>query len=242
MLNESWADHYDFVYEEMYKSQYNSFTQLSLDLISSYLQKGSIIDFGAGTGRLAIPLSKMGFEVTAVDISPSMCAVLKKKAENHNLRNFTIVNRDFSTMAKAEYHLGICLFTVINYLTSTQQLEESLLSFVRCLKKDAFLILDLAGNDLFECRGIMNYNTRILKRKVTITPTSEKDVYQYLEQGSGKKNGIVFEYTDEGLMRHWQSETIISFLKHAGMALCSETLEQFKNTGSEYLVFRKEII
>jgi len=38
-----------------------------------------IVDFGAGTGRLSIPLSRKGFDVTAVEPCENMLNQLKRK-------------------------------------------------------------------------------------------------------------------------------------------------------------------
>jgi SAM-dependent methyltransferase len=43
----------------------------------------SILEYGCGVGRLAIPLAKRGGRVTAVDRSPAMLAVAKQEAERH---------------------------------------------------------------------------------------------------------------------------------------------------------------
>lgn len=37
------------------------------------------LDFGAGTGNITEKLLKLGFEVTAIDISQEMCRILKAK-------------------------------------------------------------------------------------------------------------------------------------------------------------------
>lgn len=40
---------------------------------------GPVLEFGVGTGRLAVPLARLGFEVFGVDISEEMLAQLKEK-------------------------------------------------------------------------------------------------------------------------------------------------------------------
>lgn len=75
------ADGYDlsaFDYDK--KEKYlNSFEQNKvLPLLGNVVGK-KILDVGAGTGRLAIVLAKTGAEITALDISEKMLAVLKQK-------------------------------------------------------------------------------------------------------------------------------------------------------------------
>lgn len=46
---------------------------------------GPVLDVGAGTGRVAIPLARGGLEVTALDVDPSLLAVLGQRSEEEGL-------------------------------------------------------------------------------------------------------------------------------------------------------------
>jgi 2-polyprenyl-3-methyl-5-hydroxy-6-metoxy-1,4-benzoquinol methylase len=70
-------------------------TKLEIEKIiklMSDLDKGRIVDFGAGTGRLTIPLAESGFNVIAVDISQKSLKLLEKTAENLSLKIVTSTN------------------------------------------------------------------------------------------------------------------------------------------------------
>ncbi len=43
--------------------------------------RGPVLELGCGTGRIALPLGRAGFDVTGVDISPSMIRIARRKAE-----------------------------------------------------------------------------------------------------------------------------------------------------------------
>ena len=56
----------------------------NIGFFSRYATKaGEILDIGAGTGRIAIPLAERGARVVAVEPSPAMRAQFKKKLEAH---------------------------------------------------------------------------------------------------------------------------------------------------------------
>jgi SAM-dependent methyltransferase len=55
----------------------------------------SILDVGAGTGAMAIPLAQKGYKVTALDQSPYMLDIIHEKARQQRLDNLSIVNIDW---------------------------------------------------------------------------------------------------------------------------------------------------
>lgn len=58
-------------YDKYYTTE-NLFGDTSSELLeffSSFPEKGKVLDLGCGQGRDAIPLARMGFEVTGIDSS-----------------------------------------------------------------------------------------------------------------------------------------------------------------------------
>ena len=56
----------------------------NIDFFSHYATRaGEILDIGAGTGRIAIPLAERGARVIAVEPSPAMRAQFRKKLDTH---------------------------------------------------------------------------------------------------------------------------------------------------------------
>lgn len=55
----------------------------------------SILDVGAGTGAMTIPLAKQAGRVTALDQSSGMLEVIRKKAKQQMLDNISTVNTDW---------------------------------------------------------------------------------------------------------------------------------------------------
>jgi SAM-dependent methyltransferase len=71
-------------------SQYSEFYDLYvgqwLEDLPFYVErariaKSSLLEIGAGTGRLTLPLAELGFSLRAIDSSPSMLAVLRRRLE-----------------------------------------------------------------------------------------------------------------------------------------------------------------
>src|SRR5688500_4285435 len=59
---------------------------LDLDFVRRHCPRpGALLDLGAGTGRLAIPMAQSGYRVVAVDLSPRMLELLGAKARRAGL-------------------------------------------------------------------------------------------------------------------------------------------------------------
>lgn len=61
-------------------------TKLEIELLMSKIKHKNVVDFGAGTGRLTIPLLQNKFTVTAVDVSDKSLIKLKKIAKSKKLK------------------------------------------------------------------------------------------------------------------------------------------------------------
>src|SRR5262245_37956301 len=57
-------------------------TDLHVSVLASLCASGTILEVGAGTGRIALPLAKMGIKVTALDASPRMIERLADRARD----------------------------------------------------------------------------------------------------------------------------------------------------------------
>jgi SAM-dependent methyltransferase len=82
-------------------AQTYDWTEQSTDDIPFYIDlageaDGAILELGAGTGRITIPISKLGKPVTALDISYSMLSQAKAKAASDNIH---FVLGDFRTLS-----------------------------------------------------------------------------------------------------------------------------------------------
>ncbi|MDG6223862.1 MAG: class I SAM-dependent methyltransferase [Candidatus Bathyarchaeota archaeon] len=71
--------------------QMQDLTKSQLDRIN-LRPEYTVIDIGAGTGRLTIPLAKQVKQVTAVEPSTSMLSLLKSNAEKANIQNIVPLN------------------------------------------------------------------------------------------------------------------------------------------------------
>jgi SAM-dependent methyltransferase len=81
---------------------------------------GSALEFGIGTGRIALPLAKRGVKVAGIDLSPQMLNILTAKPGADQL---TVMQGDFATTQIAgAFDLVFLVFnTIMNLTTQSQQ-------------------------------------------------------------------------------------------------------------------------
>jgi len=81
-IKESWNNHAK-TYDKWYKTFEGAVENyVDLELLKKYLPKNKnarILDAAGGTGRISLPLAKMGYPVTLCDISSGMLDVAKQK-------------------------------------------------------------------------------------------------------------------------------------------------------------------
>ena len=86
----------------------------------------TVIDVGAGAGRLALPLALHCGGVAAVEPSPSMASILTEEAARHQIPNVTIVQSEWEDAVVAPADVTLCvnvLYTVPDVVGFIRKLE-----------------------------------------------------------------------------------------------------------------------
>ena len=105
-----------------------------IDLLSDK----EILDFGGGTGLLALPLAKQAKFVTLVDISEKMLEQARLKAEQQDIKNIQFLEQDLlANPLEQEFELIV----VCRVLHHMPDLDAALSLFHQHLKEDGQLLL-----------------------------------------------------------------------------------------------------
>jgi SAM-dependent methyltransferase len=91
--------------------------------------RGPVLDLGIGTGRVAIPLHRLGVRVHGIEASAAMIAAFRSRAGNEGI---PVTEGDFTTSP-----LGCSRYTLIYSLISTFSLLPSLSLQQACLRNIA---------------------------------------------------------------------------------------------------------
>ncbi len=234
----SWAEHYDAVYELSFGSFYDNLSQDTLQMVKQIASPPArVIDFGAGTGRLSIPLAAAGYAVTAVEPCQAMLDRLEAKAHQRQLNIATVCQRMQDYQPSGQYDVALCVFSILSYLLDDAALDLSIQAAARSLRHGGALLIDVPCSQLYR-----NYHiTRDgIDRDVQVTPKGG-GIYEYCETTRIKgHNGIISSYTDTFPIRCWSESEVLSTFAESGFVIEKDLSQEFFYSGAHYYLLRKE--
>lgn len=229
--HDSWAEVYDYAYEASFGAMYQSLTNRTVQFVKDHACGGArILDLGAGTGRLSIPLAEMGFDVTAVDASKSMLDVLSNKDIDKKIFKQTSLLQDLNL--GQEFDAVLCVFSVFCYITEREHLRSALKNLCCHVKRDGFAFIDVPIHSAF---AGLRYNDQFIKRKVLVKNIDEnRNIYEYNEHISISNFDERKDYHDQFIIRYWEPDFILSELEEMGMKLAYDASLDFSGSGAHY--------
>ena len=228
--HDSWASVYDTAYSRSFGSFYEWLTTTTLDAVGRYAKPSArVVDFGAGTGRLAVPLSQLGYQVTAVEPSQAMLEQLRLKDTNNHIEAVCEALEAYD--GHERFDLALCVFTVIAYLLDDETLERALQSAFLSIKPGGALLLDVPSRAIFHGYSASDDS---IERNVALE-LLEQGLYRYTEELHVDGQ----DYTDQFLIRFWPLDTVLDVALRVGFVLEEDLSDEFGQSGAHYILLRK---
>jgi 2-polyprenyl-3-methyl-5-hydroxy-6-metoxy-1,4-benzoquinol methylase len=234
--HDSWAEVYDRVYAESFGKFYDDLTAKTLSVINELAGPGcEILDVGAGTGRLAIPLSQAGFQVTAVDASRGMLDVLKRKDTNklitthQNLVQELDLNEKFPFIA--------CVFSVFCYLTTEDDLRNCVRAIASHLSVGGKALVDFTARVSFQ--GLSYQSEDLIRTVIVEEENSEEGLFRYFETVQISSPNGALEYKDEFSIKYWDHSFVLSLFAGEKLNVMFDLQNHFLGSGARYFVLAK---
>lgn len=196
------------LYDRMYAREIPSSSvagDVDFYLRQARITGGPVLELGAGTGRVAIPLANAGFAVTGLDLSPHMLRIAKRKVAALPPRGrIRFVRGDMTRFSLGrKYRLILIPFRAFQHLLTVEAQRKCLLCVRRHLAPGGRFIVDLFDPRLDLCRPgggrawrlrcgrdeITGHTYRVRNLKRTNDPLRQvlREVWVHTEHGRGGK-------------------------------------------------------
>lgn len=194
--------------------------------INDFLKPKSVImDIGAGTGRLSIPLMKRsngGHEIIAIEPSSAMVNMLQNKVINNKLvRKFTCHSDKINTLILDEQvDMAIALFMVLNMIT---EYDELLLLFQKVkyhLKENGFFMIDFISDFRPFKKYAYHTNGVVFEGNVTAVTQNKYLWRESIENFIDKTGRVKIETT----LRKWTKKEITNTAMKVGLTVIIDDL------------------
>jgi SAM-dependent methyltransferase len=117
-----------------------------VDVLAALAGDGAALEFGIGTGRIALPLRRRGVAVHGIDLSPAMVARLRAKPGSHDIG---VTVGDFATASVEErFRLVYLLFNTIMNLTTQDEQVACFENAARHLEPGGSFVIEVGIPDL----------------------------------------------------------------------------------------------
>jgi SAM-dependent methyltransferase len=138
-------DHYAEYYDLLYSvKDYHAEANYVCSLIDKFAPGAkSILDIGCGTGSHGFLLAERGYDLTGIDLSPSMVARANEKKAEKGLKNIAVQQGDILQLQlEKRFDVVVSLFHVMNYLTKRSEMSTGFANALRHVRPGGIFIFD----------------------------------------------------------------------------------------------------
>jgi ubiquinone/menaquinone biosynthesis C-methylase UbiE len=132
---------------------------------------GPILELGCGTGRILLPLAKLGYIIYGIDLSENMLAIAKQKLTKKGLdHSVTLINTSMTEFNLDEKSFALAFIAARSFMHLYSQEDQisCLESIFRHLRSGGLLIIDLYAPKLELLTQPIN--SRFKERKSYVLP------------------------------------------------------------------------
>ena len=234
--HDSWANSYDQLFEASFGSHLANLTDLTMEIVLELSEPSeSILDIGAGTGRMSLPLIESNFYVSSLDPSAGMLSQLSTKLPNHP--NLELIHCPVAELEMNERHHGaLCIFTVSSYWLDESTLANSLRSIYNALLPNGWLIIDRTLKTSFSDTVFQNEK---IQRQAIIEDLGG-DLYRFTEQSTISSSNNIKQINDSFLIRYWEEDLFLDHVKATGFSVEQDLSQVFASSGASFYLLRKD--
>ncbi len=176
------ADRYDESVADMFDP---AVVEPAVDLLAGLAGDGAALEFGIGTGRIALPLAARGVAVHGIDLSEAMVARLRAKPGGDRI---PVTLGDFATTRAGDgFSLVYLVFNTIENLTTQDEQVACFENAAAHLDPGACFVVEVAVPGL-----------RRLPPGKTLAPVGVGETYVGLDEYDVARQGLVSHHLHAG--------------------------------------------
>lgn len=242
---------YDQLMEEMPYAEWMNFARRCF---AQFGMPHSVVDLGCGTGNIAIPLAKSGFEVFGIDLSADMLAIARSKwgeipmrGQGGSIRWLQQDMRDWDLPDPADAVISFC--DCLNYLTQDADIVRTFRQTYRGLAPGGLFLFDVHAPRTLE-RYAEDQPFICDEKDVAYLWTSEYDArvrsirhditFFVREDAPGSTPGLYRRFEESHTQRAYDPDWLAEQLEAAGFELlhrCADFEWEPPSGASERLFF-----
>lgn len=170
-------------YDTRLKRSQNAYEQLIAYIQKEVSQEMLLLDIGTGTGEIPLRLCTHVKRIEAIDFSPEMIKIAKKKAERAGIANISFFVQEINRFTPIEVPFDI--ITIINVLHVVPNPEEVIEEAKKRIKNDGKIIIATYLHDENLQSRVISY---FMKRKghPIVRKFNSKTICHFIEKRSLK--------------------------------------------------------
>ena len=213
-------------------------------LIKRYIgeQQNLLLDLACGTGSLSIELSRLGYDVIAVDASPQMLMEAQQKCFESGER-ILLLNQQMEELdLYGTINSCVCALDSLNHITDIKKLKLALSRVSLFLEPGGVFVFDM--NTPYKHRELLGDNCYVYEDEKTVcvwrNRTDENLVTEIeLDFFTRRKDGRYDRTGESFCERGYHAEEIKMLLSECGLRLDAlyeaDTLEPVNETTERYI-------
>src|SRR5438477_4899156 len=201
-----YAELYDFFYTDKPYAEEATFVHGCIREFSSTAVH-DVLELACGTGRHALELEKLGYNITATDRSPNMVKVARQRAAERNSKvQFIAADMQQLQLNKKNWDAAVCLFDSIGYLKTNEAITAALTAIGDHLRSDGLFIFEF-----WHAPAMLNQYSPVRVRRWKI---DNGEIVRISETTLDRENGLgnvdytVYELKNDGTYKMFRESHV----------------------------------
>lgn len=113
-------------------------------ILTNLPRESKILDLGCGSGRFSMGATKLGFNVTGVDITPESVRAAQRRAEDSGITNVQFLVGDMTELPfkNGEFDYVFCPHFSINAVATIEKRKKAIKEMTRVVKPDGLVFVE----------------------------------------------------------------------------------------------------